>query len=329
MSWRAKRVVVTGAGGFIGSHLTEALLAAGARVRALVHYNGRNHWGHLDGYAERPHPRLEVVPGDVRDAGFVRALVKGQEVVFHLAALIPIPYSYLAPQSFAETNVLGTLHVLEGCRAGGVRRLVHTSTSEVYGSAVRVPIDEDHPLQAQSPYAATKIGADQMVLSFHRSFGMSAVVVRPFNTYGPRQSARAVIPTALSALVSGGALRLGDTWPVRDFTYVEDTVRGFLAAAASKVAGRAVNLGFGKGYRIADVVEACARAAGVKMPAVQRDRGRVRPPASEVSRLISDNRLARRLFKWTPSVSLDEGLRRTARYVRQRLGDYKTGIYNV
>jgi NAD dependent epimerase/dehydratase len=330
MTWKARKVLVTGAGGFIGSHLTEALLKEGARVRALVHYNGRGHWGHLEHFSTRVPRGLEVVSGDIRDGFQVDSLVQGQDYVFHLGALIAIPFSYEAPQSFADTNILGTLNVLQACRRHRVRRLVHTSTSEVYGTARYVPIDEKHPLQGQSPYAATKIGADHLAESFHRSFDVPVTIVRPFNTYGPRQSARAVIPTILTALLSHApALRLGDVRPVRDFTFVEDTVRGFLRAAERGPLGETTNIGSGRGWRIGDVVTLCAKTLGMKRPRLITDTRRVRPASSEVWRLICDNRRARRTLRWSPDVSLEEGLRRTATYLRGHLADYKPGVYNT
>src|SRR5882672_11338438 len=229
-----KSVLVTGAGGFIGSHLTEALVRAGARVRALVHYNSRSDWGHLESLDPRVREALEVTAGDVRDPFYVAEAAKGVEVIFHLAALIPIPYSYRAPQEYIDTNIRGTLNVLEAARRHGTSRVLHTSTSETYGTALYTPIDEKHPLQGQSPYSASKIGADKLAESFYRSFNLPVAICRPFNTFGPRQSARAVIPTIISQLLAGKKeLSLGDLSPVRDFNYVADTVSGFLAVAAS------------------------------------------------------------------------------------------------
>lgn len=330
MNWAGLRVLVTGAGGFIGSHLTEELARRGARVRALVRYNSRNHWGFLEGLPQDLARHVEVVSGDVADSYCVDRVVEGREVVFHLAALIGIPYSYQAPESYVSTNVSGALHVLEACRAHGVRKLVHTSTSEVYGTARYVPIDEEHPLQGQSPYSASKIGADQLALSFHRSFGLPVAICRPFNTFGPRQSARAVLPTIVAQLLQGAAvLRLGSLTPVRDFTYVSDTVAGFLAIAASKRSiGEVINLGAGRGRTVRDAGEIAMRLIGCRA-AFRRDAARVRPPGSEVLRLISDNRKARRLLGWRPAVAFEEGLRRLVAHVRASPGQYKPGLYNV
>ncbi|MBI4677696.1 MAG: SDR family NAD(P)-dependent oxidoreductase [Elusimicrobia bacterium] len=330
MNWKDVRVLVTGAGGFIGSHLTEELARRGAKVRALVRYNSRNHWGFLEELDEGLARRVEVRPGDVTDSGLVRELVRGQEVVFHLAALISIPYSYAAPESFVAVNVRGTLNILEACRRHRTAKLVHTSTSEVYGTALYTPIDEGHPLQGQSPYSASKIGADHMCESYHRSFDLPVAIARPFNTYGPRQSARAVIPAILTQLLAGAkALRLGSLGPARDFNFVEDTVEGFLAVAAERsTVGQAVNLGSGTAVRIEQVVRLSQRLLGAKVPVVL-ERARVRPARSEVRLLLCDNRKARRMLRWKPGFSLEEGLVRTADYLRLHLKRYKTHLYNI
>ncbi len=330
VSWKRKRVLVTGAGGFIGSHLVEALVRRGARVRAFVHYNSRNDWGQLERVPRSVLGNTEVVAGDVRDPFFVRTAVEGCEVVFHLAALIPIPYSYQAPQSFVETNVLGTLNVLEACRAVGVARMVHTSTSETYGTAERVPMDETHPLHAQSPYAASKIGADTLVESYVRSYGVPAVTVRPFNTYGPRQSARAVIPAiATQTLARRKRIALGSLTPVRDFNYVSDTVRGFLSVAElDDASGEVFNVGTGKGVAIGEVGRAIIDLCGNGARLV-RDEQRVRPGSSEVMHLICDSSKLRTCTSWRPQVSLHEGLERTVEFVARHLGAYKADLYNV
>lgn len=316
MEWKGRRVVVTGAAGFIGSHLVEALVGAGAQVTALVHYNARSDYGHLRLLDPRVLGQVEVVSGDVRDPFLVGAIVRGKSVVFHLAALIGIPYSYVAPQSYVDTNVVGTLNVLQACVAEKVERLVHTSTSEVYGTARYVPIDEEHPLQGQSPYAATKIGADKLVESFYLSYGTPVVTVRPFNTYGPRQSARAIIPAILSQIAAGhDTLRLGSLEPVRDFTYVTDTVRGFLAIAEStETIGQVTNIGSGEGISIRQLVDACCEVAG-RRAAVVLDEPRVRPEKSEVMQLVCDNRKATRA-RWAPEVTLEEGLAETFRFIQ-------------
>ncbi|MBI5240608.1 MAG: GDP-mannose 4,6-dehydratase [Elusimicrobia bacterium] len=330
MNWKNKPVLVTGAGGFIGSHLSEELVRQGARVRALVHYNSRGHWGMLEKLEPAILRRIQVVPGDISDPQCVFRVVEGREVVFHLAALIAIPYSYTAAASYVAANVQGTLNVLEACRRHRVRKLVHTSTSETYGTARYVPIDETHPLQGQSPYSATKIGADALAESYFRSFGLPVAVIRPFNTFGPRQSARAVIPTIITQLVEGRpALELGSVTPVRDFTYVADTVAGFLAVAASpRSVGEVINIGSGRGVTIAQTAQAVMRLMGRKAR-LRRSRARVRPERSEVMRLLCDNRKARRLLGWKPRWSLEEGLARTIDYLARNRSDYKAGIYNL
>lgn len=330
MNWSGMRVLVTGAGGFIGSHLTEELARRGARVRAMVRYSSRNHWGFLEDLSPDLARRVEIMPGDVTDPYCVGRLVKGQDVVFHLAALIGIPYSYEAPASYVATNVSGTLHVLEACREHRVRKLVHTSTSEVYGTARYVPIDEAHPLHGQSPYSASKIGADQLAESFHRSFKLPVAICRPFNTFGPRQSARAVLPTIVSQLLQGSAaLKLGSLAPVRDFTYVSDSVAGFLAVAESKRSvGEVINLGVGRGVSVRQAAQLAMKLTGTRA-SLRLDAIRVRPEASEVLRLISDNRKARRLTGWRPRVSFEEGLRRLIAHVRANPEQYKPRLYNV
>ncbi|MBI5247347.1 MAG: SDR family NAD(P)-dependent oxidoreductase [Elusimicrobia bacterium] len=330
MNWKNVKVVVTGAGGFIGSHLTEELARKGAKVRALTHYNSAGHWGFLEELSPELKKRVTIVPGDVTDPFCMQDLIEGSEVVFHLAALIAIPYSYVAPSSYVATNVTGTLNVLEACRRSKVRKLVHTSTSETYGTARFVPITEEHPLQGQSPYAATKIGADQLALSFEKSFGLPVAVCRPFNTYGPRQSARAVIPTiACQLLQDKPVLKLGSLAPVRDFNYVSDTVDGFLAvAAAPKAVGEVINIVAGRGVTIGETVRLMAKLSG-KRPDIREDRARVRPERSEVMRLIGSNAKARKLTGWRPRVPLERGLARTLEYVRAHLADYKAGLYNV
>lgn len=322
-----RRVLVTGAGGFIGSHLAERLVELGATVRAFVEYNSLGSWGWLD---ESPiRDELDVRTGDVRDPDSVAAATAGVETVFHLAALIAIPYSYEAPRSYVETNVIGTVNVLRAAEAARVEHVVHTSTSEVYGTARYVPIDEEHPLQGQSPYSASKIAADKMAEAFHRSFGVPVATIRPFNTYGPRQSARAVIPTVVTQLLDGGDVALGNLSPTRDFTYVSDTVEAFIRIAdCPEAVGRVVNVGSGREIGIGDLVERIERLVGSEV-GVTRDEQRVRPPASEVERLCADAGLARSLLEWEPTVALDHGLGATIDWIAQNLGRYRAGAYAV
>lgn len=332
MDWNGRKVLVTGADGFIGSHLVEALVAAGARVRAYAYYNSFSRWGWLEA-PEVPRATLDAIelfPGDIRDPGRVRAAVAGQEVVFHLASLIAIPYSYVAPDSYVQTNVGGALNVLNACRDAGVARLIHTSTSEVYGTARRVPIDEEHPLQGQSPYSASKIGADVLACSYHCAFGLPVATVRPFNTYGPRQSARAVIPTILSQLQAGaGRIRLGALSPTRDFTFVEDTVRGFLAAAGcDRALGGVVNVGSGREISVGDLARLLMEVTG-RTAEIECEAERLRPPDSEVERLCCDNARAADWMGWRPEVPLREGLARTASWVAAHPEHFKSGTYAV
>lgn len=309
------RVLVTGADGFIGSHLVELLVAKGHQVRAFVLYNSFNSWGWLDSLPRAVQDSIEVVAGDVRDYQSVRRAISGCDAVFHLAALIAIPYSYQAPDSYVDTNVRGTLNVLNAVRDLDVGRLIVTSTSEVYGTAQVVPITEDHPLQAQSPYAATKIGADQLALSFHRSFGTPISILRPFNTYGPRQSLRAVIPTIISQIASGQReLRLGDLTPTRDFNYVTDTCEAFLALSECDSAiGTVVNAGSGREISIGELANLIAEVMGKSVEVVADDE-RVRPSASEVFRLLADSSKIRSLTSWQPSHDLGSGLRKTVEW---------------
>lgn len=322
-------VLVTGAGGFIGSHLVERLVLEGASVRALVRYNSRNEWGALDWLPRGVTDQVEVILGDLRDVEAVAGAVGRSEYVFHLAAQIAIPYSYVNPRDFFETNVMGSLNVAQAGLQAGVRRIVHTSTSEVYGTAQVVPITEDHPLNPQSPYAASKLGADKLMDSFYRSHGLPVTVLRPFNTFGPRQSARAVIPTIISQALSGGPVRLGSIAPRRDLTYVDDTVEGFLAAASAPgVVGLTVQLGTGADVAVSDIVDVIGELLGRPLE-VELDPARVRPEKSEVARLISSPRLASDLIGWVPQVDLREGLRRTLAYIQDHLGRYRTDQYVI
>ena len=330
MRFEGKTVVVTGAGGFIGSHLVERLVAEGARVRAMLRYTSRGQRGCLDLLPENVIDGVEVTLGDVRDFDAVREIARGADAVFHLAALIGIPYSYAHPQEVIDTNIIGTSNVLLAAKEmGTLERIVLTSTSEVYGSALRVPMDEEHPLQAQSPYSATKIAADALGLSFHRSFGLPVTIVRPFNAYGPRQSARAVIPAIIAQAIAGGPLRLGTLDTTRDFTFVADTARGFAAVGAADAAiGEVVNLGSGTEVSIRDVVRKVGEIAGVEFQ-VEGDEQRLRPAASEVSRLLSDSSKAERLAGWRAGTSLDEGLRRTMEWVGEHIDLYRPREYAV
>jgi len=328
--WNSRRVLVTGAGGFIGSHLVERLVGRGATVRAVVHYNSRNDWGQIEQLDKSVRDSLEVVCGDIRDPFFCRQAVRDQTVVLHLAALIAIPYSYIAPGDYVATNVVGTLNILQACRDLDVEKIVHTSTSETYGTAQYTPIDEKHPLQGQSPYSASKIGADKIAESFYLSFGTPVATIRPFNTYGPRQSARAVIPTVISQLVAGAKqVRLGSLEPVRDLTYAADTAGAFAAIAESpRATGQVLNAGTGKGVSIGQLARLIMKVMGVEAEIVC-DPDRVRPEKSEVTRLLASTDRIRELTGWAPKVTLREGLAQTVQYVRDHIDLYKPDIYNV
>lgn len=332
MNWTGKQVLVTGAGGFIGSHLTERLVGLGAEVRALVRYTSMNRWGWLDALSPAVLADIEVIPGDVRDPQSLLPVMRGADVVFHLAALIAIPYSYVSPAAYVRTNVEGTLNVLQAALEAGVGRLVHTSTSEVYGTAQYVPMDEAHPLRAQSPYAASKIGADQIADSYCRSFSLPICIVRPFNTFGPRQSARAIVPAIATQLLADGGhgqVRLGSLHPRRDFTYVDDVVEGFLLAAEAPGAlGQVINLGTGVEVSVAQLVHQLARLVGREVVPVT-DPERVRPEASEVDRLCADAQRARDILGWEPRVGLEEGLGRTVEWLKRNLDLYRADQYTL
>src|SRR3954468_12925191 len=324
-----RRVLVTGAGGFIGGHLATRLVQAGASVRAYVRYNSRNDRGTLEWHDPALVSEMEIVLGDLRDVESVSRAVRGSDFVFHLGALIAIPYSYLNARDFVETNVVGTLNVAQAALDAQVEHLLHTSTSEVYGTAQTVPITEDHPLEAQSPYSATKIGADKLVDSFHRAHGLPATVLRPFNTYGPHQSARAVLPTIITQALAGGVLTLGSLSPRRDLTYVDDTVAGFVAVAGCSAAiGRTIQLGTGEAVSVGELVDLVGDLLGRQLT-VETEQARVRPELSEVEVLLSSPELARELTGWTPRVSLREGVERTIEWIRENETRFKVGHYAI
>lgn len=336
MGLKGKRILVTGADGFIGSHLTEELIRQGHDVKAFVYYNSFNSWGWLDHAPKEILNQLEVFSGDIRDPYGVKRAMEDCQVVIHLAALIAIPYSYHSPDTYVDTNIKGTLNVLQAAKELNIEKVVHTSTSEVYGTAQFVPITEEHPLQGQSPYSATKIGADQMAISFYNSFGLPVSVIRPFNTYGPRQSARAVIPTIITQIANGQqSIRLGSLHPTRDFNYVDDTVQGFLAVAESdKSIGEVINIGSNYEVSIGQCVEMIAELMGRQIEVLSDDQ-RVRPSKSEVERLWADNTKAKKLLGWEPKYAGIEGLRRGLAQTIEwfcnpaNLNQYKAGQYNI
>ncbi len=325
MSWEGKRVLVTGAGGFIGSHLVEALVKAGASVRAMVHYNALGLAGWLDLSSVRND--IDLFWGDVTDSDSAHEAVNGIEIVFHLAALIAIPYSYHAPASYVKTNIVGTMNVLQAARSLGVQRIIHTSTSEVYGTAQYAPIDESHPLQGQSPYSASKIAADKFAESFHLSFGLPVVTVRPFNAFGPRQSARAIIPTIITQCLRGDVLHLGNVNPSRDMNFVANTVAGFmLAALCPQAEGKVINLGSGRDLSIINLAQLIEKLMGKSME-YKLEKQRVRPTGSEVERLVADSTLARTLLGWRPEVDLEKGLSITIQWFRENMERYHSNEY--
>lgn len=329
MDWTGTRVLVTGAGGFIGSHLTERLVAEGASVRAFVRYNSKGYRGFIDSFAPQVKEALEVDAGDLRDPQAVARAVDGVDYVFHLGALIAIPYSYVHPREVVETNVMGTLNILSACKEAGVKRLVHTSTSEVYGTAQYTPIDEKHPLVGQSPYSASKIGADQLAESFYRSYDLPVATVRPFNTYGPRQSARAVIPAVISQAISRDVVQVGAMHPVRDLTFVSDTVEGFLRVGESDAAvGTVINLGWGVGVSVKALVEKIVALVGRKVE-ILFDATRLRPEKSEVDKLEADNTKAKELLGWEPKVSFDDGLAQTVKWISEHYDLYSPAEYAI
>jgi NAD dependent epimerase/dehydratase len=324
-----QRILITGAAGFIGSHLTELSVREGFTVRAFVHYNSNGRWENLEFLPENIQKEVEIVPGDIADGRSVAQAIAGCDWVFHLAALIGIPYSYVAPTSYVQTNVVGTLNVLDACRDHKVERLIHTSTSETYGSAQYVPIDEKHPGVGQSPYSATKIGADKLAESYWLSFGTPVTTVRPFNTYGPRQSQRAIIPTIITQALAGDVISLGNVDPVRDLTYVTDTATAFLDAAGSpKTIGEVINLGVGHGTSVRELVEQIGKILKRELK-IEIESHRVRPEASEVMRLVSDNRKASSMMGWKPKVDLETGLATTVQHIQKHPEFYKHRGYVV
>lgn len=331
MNWNGKKVLVTGAEGFIGSHLTERLVELGADVTALVQYNSFNNWGWIDTFDKNIKDNIKVITGDVREYDNVKRMVSGQEVIMHLAALIAIPYSYLSPMAYVRTNVEGTTNILEACREEkNIEKIVHTSTSETYGTALYVPIDEKHPMQGQSPYSASKIGADKMAESFYKSFNLPIATIRPFNTYGPRQSARAVIPTIISQILAGKReIKLGSLTPTRDFNYVKDTAEAFIKIAESdKTIGEVINAGSNYEITIGDTVKKIIKLIGHDVK-ILCDEERIRPEKSEVNRLWADNTKIKNLTEWTPKYSIDEGLAETIQWIKNNMQYFKTDIYNV
>ena len=328
MNWNKKSVLVTGAGGFIGSHLTEHLVELGANVKAFVRYNSRNDWGLLELLPKEKLDSVEVIMGDLKDADAVRHAAKNVDIIFHLGSLIAIPYSYLHPRETIETNILGALNVLMAAKENNIEKIIHTSTSEVYGTARYVPIDENHPLQGQSPYSASKIGADKIAESFYKSFDLPVAIIRPFNTYGPRQSARAVIPTIITQALTKEEIFLGSLHPTRDYTYVKDVVEGFIKVAESpKSVGEVINIGSNFEISIGDLANKIISLIG-KNAEIITDSARVRPRDSEVERLWCDNTKAEKLLGWIPTISLEEGLKKTIEWILDNLTLYKPELYS-
>lgn len=332
MVLKNKKILVTGAGGFIGSHLIEELLKEGGKIRAFIHYNSFNSYGWIDSLEKRARKSIDIFSGDISDPHGVKKAMRGYEIVFHLAALIGIPYSYHSPDTYVDTNITGTLNVLQAARELKVKKIIHTSTSEVYGTAQFVPITEEHPVNPQSPYSATKAGADFMALSFYRSFDSPVAIARPFNVYGPRQSARAVIPTIISQIASGKReIKLGSVNPTRDFTYVKDTVRGFMATAKSdQSTGEVVNIGSHLEISIGDLAKLIAKLMRVKIK-IRAEAKRQRPKKSEVERLCAENKKAKKILGWQPKYSLEKGLKETIEWFTnpQNLKFYKPDVYTI
>ena len=329
MRIKGKKVLVTGAGGFVGSHLVEALVKRGAKVKAFVHYNSRNDWGMLEDVGKNILNEIEVVAGDLKDADCVREAVRGQQMIFHLGALIGIPYSYVNPRDVVDTNTNGTLNVLTAALDFDIEKVVHTSTSEIYGTARYVPMDEEHPVNPQSPYAASKLGADLLALSFYRSFDLPVGIIRPFNIYGPRQSARAVIPSIITQVLLKRKISLGSVFPTRDLTFVKDSVNGFIDfAECEKTVGEVVNLGSSQEVSINQIVILISNCLGKKIQ-IKREKKRIRPDKSEVERLFSDSSKAKTLFGWHPKTDLKQGIERAINWYEKNLRRYKADIYNI
>lgn len=329
MNWKDKKVLVTGAGGFIGSHLTETLVDRGAQVRAFVRYNSKNFDGFIEQFSASTKEKIEVYKGDIVDLHTMQQAAQGMDVVFHLAASISVPYSFVHPYEVVRTNMMGTMNALQAAKDAGVQKIVVTSSSETYGTALYSPIDEKHPLQAQSPYAASKAAGDKIAESYHRTYGLPVVVLRPFNTFGPRQSQRAVIPTIISQALTSDKIRVGALTPRRDWTFVLDTVDGFIKAAESeKAVGKLVNIGCGHDFSVGEVAEKVLNILGKKMP-VESEEERMRPGNAEVHKLLADTKLAKDLLGWTPQHTFDEGLRQTIDWMKNNLKDYQPNKYQV
>lgn len=329
MNWSGKKVLVTGAGGFIGSHLCEALIDLGADVTGMIRYNSRNDWGNLEFLPPGKNKSIKIVSGNIEDPKFVNQAFSGMEIIFHLAALIGIPYSYQAPMSYVRTNIEGTINILEAALASGIEKLIHTSTSESYGTAIYTPIDEKHPLQGQSPYSASKIGADKLVESYYRSFDLPVATIRPFNSFGPRQSTRAIIPTIISQALTMNQIKLGSVKPIRDFTYITDTVAGFIKIAESdKSVGQVINIGSGTGYSVGEIANKVLAILNINTP-ILVDTDRVRPAKSEVFELVCDNSMARKLIGWEPQTSFENGLKNTLEFISNHIDNYKSETYTV
>lgn len=324
-----KKILVTGAGGFVGSHLVEVLVQNGAKVKAFVHYNSRNDWGMLECVDKEILTAVEVVSGDIRDSDGARRMMKDQEIVLHLAALIGIPYSYVNPLDVADTNIQGTLNLLLAAKERGIEKFIHTSTSEVYGTAQHVPMDENHPVNPQSPYAATKASADQLALTFYYTYGLPVGIIRPFNVYGPRQSARSVIPNIIMQALTKDEIEIGSLTTSRDLTYVTDSVSGFIQfAECDEVIGQVVNLGSENEISVENLIESMGKSLGKRLKTIQEDE-RIRPEKSEVKRLVSNSEKAKKLFGWKPQIQIEEGIQKTISWIKENVDLYKKEIYNI